>query len=49
MAQILHNIFGYCNVPLYFVLCERKKDKANIIGFGAMFLAYAGSILMMWN
>lgn len=25
------------------------KSKASLVGFGTMFLAYAGSILLMWN
>lgn len=31
------------------VFAKDKRDKASIIGFGAMFLAYAGSIFLMWN
>lgn len=26
-----------------------KRDKASLIGFGTMFLAYAGSVFLMWN
>lgn len=30
-------------------LFARRNDKASIVGFGAMFLAYAGSVFLMWN
>ena len=31
------------------LFARTKHDKSSIIGFGAMFLAYAGSVFLMWN
>ena len=31
------------------LFARNKRDKASVIGFGAMFFAYAGSVFMMWN
>ena len=31
------------------LFAKSKRDKASIVGFGAMFLAYAGSVFLMWN
>ena len=31
------------------LFARKKHDKASVIGFGAMFLAYAGSVFLMWN
>lgn len=28
---------------------KARHDNASIVGFGVMFLAYAGSIFLMWN
>lgn len=36
-----------CLCILFFA--RDKRDKASIIGFGAMILAYAGSAFLMWN
>lgn len=36
-----------CLCILFFA--KNKKDKASIIGFGTMILAYAGSAFLMWN
>lgn len=36
-----------CLCILYLV--AHKRDKASIIGFCVMFLAYAGSAFLMWN
>lgn len=36
-----------CLFILFFA--RAKNDKASIVGFGAMFLAYAGSAFLMWN
>ena len=36
-----------CLCILFFA--RTKHDKASIVGFGAMFLAYAGSVFLMWN
>lgn len=36
-----------CLCILFFA--RDKRDKASVIGFGAMFLAYAGSAFLMWN
>ena len=36
-----------CLCILFFA--RTKHDKASIVGFGAMFLAYAGSAFLMWN
>lgn len=36
-----------CLCILFFA--KDKRDKASIIGFGAMILAYAGSAFLMWN
>ena len=32
-----------------FFFARTKHDKASVIGFGAMLLAYAGSAFLMWN
>ena len=31
------------------LFARNKGDKASVIGFGAMLLAYAGSVFLMWN
>ena len=31
------------------LFARTKHDKASVIGFGAMLLAYAGSVFLMWN
>ena len=36
-----------CLCILFFA--RDKRDKASVIGFGAMLLAYAGSVFLMWN
>ena len=36
-----------CLLILAFV--KDNRDKASIIGFGTMILAYAGSAFLMWN
>lgn len=29
MVQVLYNIFGYFDVPMHLVLCERKKGQGK--------------------
>ena len=36
-----------CLCILFFARASRSK--ASIIGFSTMFLAYAGSVFLMWN
>ena len=36
-----------CLCILFFA--KDKRDKASVIGFGTMVLAYAGSVFLMWN
>lgn len=36
-----------CLCILFFA--RDKRDKASVIGFGTMILAYAGSAFLMWN
>lgn len=36
-----------CLFILFFA--RAKNDKASIVGFGAMFLTYAGSAFLIWN
>ena len=36
-----------CLCILFFA--KGKRDKASVIGFGAMLLAYVGSVFLMWN
>ena len=49
-------LFRYLITFLDIVMClcilffaKDKRDKASVIGFGAMFLAYAGSAFLIWN
>lgn len=49
-------LFRYFITFLDIVMClcilffaKDKRDKASIIGFGAMILAYAGSAFLIWN
>lgn len=32
-----------------FFFARTRRDKSSIIGFGAMLLAYTGSVFLMWN
>ena len=36
-----------CLCVLFFA--RAGKSKASAVGFGTMFLAYAGSVFLMWN
>lgn len=49
MVQISDNIFRYSDGLCILFFAKSKRDKASIVGFGAMLLAYAGSVFLMWN
>ena len=55
-SRVINMWFKYFITFLDILMCicilffaRTKHDKASIIGFGAMFLAYAGSVFLMWN